>query len=111
MNGSRMSSRRTAGTCEVWRTGCSDRSARPTTMTAPIVGRSPAAARQLASRGRRRVRQAGSIGESDRNRRREVVEAFLAASRRGDFEALIALLDPDVVLRADRAAIQVGATT
>ena len=78
---------------------------------APIVGRSPAAARQLASRGRRRVRQAASIGESDRNRRREVVEAFLAASRRGDFEALIALLDPDVVLRADRAAIQVGATT
>jgi len=83
----------------------------PFDQIAPIVGRSPAAARQLASRGRRRVRQAGSIDESDRNRRREVVEAFLAASRRGDFEALLALLDPNVVLHADHAAVQVGATT
>ncbi len=83
----------------------------PFDQIAPIVGRSPAAARQLASRGRRRVRQAGSIDETDRNRRREVVEAFLAASRRGDFEALLALLDPNVVLRADHAAVQVGATT
>jgi len=73
---------------------------------APIVGRSPVAARQLASRARRRVQGAPSAPESDRARQREVVDAFLAASRGGDFSALLALLDPDVVLRADRAAVE-----
>src|SRR5438309_6840979 len=82
----------------------------PFDQIAPIVGRSPAAARQLASRGRRRVRGAGSAGDSDRARRTEVVEAFLAASRRGDFQALLALLDPDVVVRADPTAVEVGAS-
>jgi RNA polymerase sigma-70 factor (ECF subfamily) len=78
---------------------------------APIVGRSPAAARQLASRARRRVQGATAAQEADVARHREVVDAFLAASRGGDFDALLALLDPDVVLRADRAAVQAGATT
>jgi RNA polymerase sigma-70 factor (ECF subfamily) len=68
---------------------------------APIVERSPAAARQLASRARRRVRGTAPAHETDPARQREVVEAFLAASRAGDFEALVALLDPDVVLRSD----------
>jgi len=75
---------------------------------APIVERSPTATRQLASRARRRVQGAESIDErapTDAARRREVVEAFLAASRGGDFEALLAVLDPDVVLRADRALL------
>ena len=76
---------------------------------APMVGRSPAAARQLASRARRRVQGAATVPESDRVRQREVVDAFLAASRGGDFAALLALLDPDVVLRADPEAIRVGA--
>jgi RNA polymerase sigma-70 factor (ECF subfamily) len=76
---------------------------------APIVGRSPAAARQLASRGRRRVQGAGAVPDADRTRQREVVDAFLAASRGGDFDALLALLDPDVVLRADRTAVEFGA--
>ena len=76
---------------------------------APIVGRSPAAARQLASRARRRVRGADAVSGADVARRREIVEAFLAASRGGDLGALLALLDPDVVLRADAAAVQVGA--
>ena len=79
---------------------------------APIVGRSPAAARQLASRGRRRVRggaddEGGSAGDDER--RRSVVTAFLAASRNGDFAGLLTLLDPDVVLRADPAAVATGA--
>ena len=68
---------------------------------APIVGRSPAATRQLASRARRRVRGAAPVPDADLGRQREVVDAFLAASRDGDFGALIAVLDPDVVLRAD----------
>jgi RNA polymerase sigma-70 factor (ECF subfamily) len=72
---------------------------------APIVGRSPAASRQLASRARRRVRGA-EVAEVDRSRKREIVDAFLAAARGGDFEALLAALDPDVVLRADSAAVQ-----
>ncbi|HTJ74300.1 MAG TPA: sigma-70 family RNA polymerase sigma factor [Acidimicrobiales bacterium] len=76
---------------------------------APIVGRTPAAARQLASRARRRVQGAGPAGDTDLARRREVVDAFLAAARRGDFEALLAVLDPDVVLRADPASLQMGA--
>jgi RNA polymerase sigma-70 factor (ECF subfamily) len=77
---------------------------------APIVGRSPTAARQLASRARRRVRGAAAVPEAGLARRREVVDAFLAASRGGDFEALLAVLDPDVVLRADGAAVRLGAT-
>ena len=77
---------------------------------APIVGRSPASARQLASRARRRVWGAGTVPDADLTRQREVVDAFLAASRGGDFDALLAVLDPDVVLRADRAAVQMGAS-
>jgi RNA polymerase sigma factor (sigma-70 family) len=68
---------------------------------APIVDRSPAAARQLASRARRRVQGSSPVGDADPVQQREVVEAFLAAARDGDFDALVALLDPDVVLRAD----------
>lgn len=75
---------------------------------APIVERSPAAARQLASRARRRVRGTATVPEADLGRRRAVVDAFLAASRGGDFEALLAVLDPDVVLRADGAAVRLG---
>jgi RNA polymerase sigma-70 factor, ECF subfamily len=76
---------------------------------APIVGRSSVAARQLASRARRRVRGAAGTPEADRARQREIVEAFLAASRDGDFERLLTLLDPDVALRADRAAVEASA--
>ena len=76
---------------------------------APIVGRSAEAARQLASRARRRVRGASPAGGSDRERRREVVAAFLAAARSGDFEALLAVLAPEVVVRADAAAARLGA--
>lgn len=68
---------------------------------APIVGRTPTAARQLASRARRRVQGAAAVPDADLPRQREVVDAFMAASRAGDFEALVAVLDPDVVLRAD----------
>jgi RNA polymerase sigma-70 factor (ECF subfamily) len=68
---------------------------------APIVERSPAAARQLASRARRRVRGAAPTPDPDLDRQREVVEAFLAASRAGNFEALLEVLDPDVVFRVD----------
>jgi RNA polymerase sigma-70 factor (ECF subfamily) len=72
---------------------------------APIVGRSEAATRQLASRARRRVQGAPTIPDPDLSRQREIVNAFLAASRGGDFEALVSVLDPDVVLRADRGAL------
>lgn len=75
---------------------------------APVVGRSPAAARKLASRARRRVRGA-SIAELGGDHHREVVSAFLAAARDGEFEALLALLDPQAVVRADQAAVQLGA--
>ena len=75
---------------------------------APIVGRSPTAARQLASRARRRVQGAGAAADLDRARQREIVAAFLAAARGGDFGALLALLDPDVVFRADGAAVKAG---
>ena len=68
---------------------------------APIVGRSPTAARQLASRARRRVRGAAPTPGADVRRQREVVDAFFAAARDGDFDALVAVLDPDVVLRSD----------
>jgi RNA polymerase sigma factor (sigma-70 family) len=77
---------------------------------APIVGRSPAAARQLASRARRRVRGGATVPDGDLTRQREVVDAFLDASRGGDFDALLAVLDPDVVLRADRSAVPAGAS-
>jgi RNA polymerase sigma factor (sigma-70 family) len=76
---------------------------------APIVGRSPATTRQLASRARRRVRGATDVPDADLARQREVVEAFLAASRDGDFDALVAVLDPDVALRADDGALPVVA--
>jgi RNA polymerase sigma factor (sigma-70 family) len=69
---------------------------------APIVDREPAAARQLASRARRRVRGAAPVPDADLARQRTVVDAFLAAARDGDFDALVAVLDPDVVLRVDR---------
>jgi len=81
----------------------------PFDQIAPIVGRSPDAARQLASRARRRVHGA-TVPDADLTRQRTVVDAFLAASRDGDFDALLALLDPDVVLRADNAAVQAGAS-
>jgi RNA polymerase sigma-70 factor (ECF subfamily) len=68
---------------------------------APIVDRSPAATRQLASRARRRVRGAKLDGDADLTQQREVVDAFLAAAREGDFEGLVAVLDPDVVFRID----------
>jgi RNA polymerase sigma-70 factor (ECF subfamily) len=71
-----------------------------------VVGRSPTAARQLASRGRRRVQVAPAEPEADRVRQREVVSAFLVASRSGDFSALLAILDPEVVLRADAPAVE-----
>ncbi|PSL00578.1 RNA polymerase sigma-70 factor (ECF subfamily) [Murinocardiopsis flavida] len=76
---------------------------------ARIVDRSPAAARQLASRARRRVQGSLEAGGGVPERRREVVGAFLAAAHGGDFDALLTLLDPDVVLRADPAAVRMGA--
>ena len=76
----------------------------------PIVGRSPATARQLASRARRRVQGAATGPGADLARQREVVDAFLAASRGGDFAALVAVLAPEVVLRADAAAVRTGAS-
>jgi RNA polymerase sigma-70 factor (ECF subfamily) len=70
---------------------------------APIIERSPAATRQLASRARRRVEAEETVPDPDLGRQREVVGAFMAASREGDFEGLVAVLHPDVVLRADLA--------
>ena len=78
---------------------------------APIVGRSQAATRQLASRARRRVRGAATSPVAELARQREVVDAFLAAARDGNFGTLVAVLDPDVVLRADRPAVIAGAST
>ena len=75
---------------------------------APVVERSPTATRQLASRARRKVQEA-RMQPGEISRRREVVAAFLAASREGDFDALLTMLDPDIVLRADTAAAQMGA--
>jgi RNA polymerase sigma factor (sigma-70 family) len=74
----------------------------------PIVGRSPTAARQLASRARRRVQGTATVPDADLARQREVVDAFLAAARGGDFDALVAVLDPDVVLRSDGGALRPG---
>jgi ketosteroid isomerase-like protein len=68
---------------------------------APIVERSPEATRQLASRARRRVRGADPVPDADLTAQWEVVDAFIAAAREGDFDALVAVLDPDVVLRSD----------
>jgi RNA polymerase sigma factor (sigma-70 family) len=76
---------------------------------ASIVGRSPEATRQLASRARRRVQGTDTAPDVDVSRKRRIVDAFLAASRSGDFNALLAVLDPDVVLRADRVAVEAGA--
>jgi RNA polymerase sigma-70 factor (ECF subfamily) len=74
---------------------------------APIVGRSPAAARQMASRARRRVQGEVPPADPDLGAQQRVVDAFLAAARGGDFEALLEVLDPDVVLRADAGALPV----
>jgi RNA polymerase sigma-70 factor (ECF subfamily) len=74
-----------------------------------IIDRSPVAARQLASRARRRVQGAAAASDAARSRKREMVAAFLTASRGGDFGALLALLDPGAVLVADPAAVQMGA--
>jgi RNA polymerase sigma factor (sigma-70 family) len=87
-----------------------DMFAMPFDEIAPIVGRTPAAARQLASRARRRVQGATTGSPTDATRQREIVDAFLTASRDGDFESLLAVLDPDVVLRLDRGAVPVGAS-
>ncbi len=73
-----------------------------------IIGRTPEAARQLASRARRRVQGTAPSGQLDLFRRREIVAAFIAASRGGDFEGLLAVLDPDVVLRPDADAVRLG---
>jgi RNA polymerase sigma factor (sigma-70 family) len=78
---------------------------------APIVGRSSTTARQLASRARRRVRGVSTLPDADFTRQREVVDAFLAASRGGDFNALLTVLDPDVVFRADQIAATAGASS
>ncbi|SDI62775.1 RNA polymerase, sigma subunit, ECF family [Actinokineospora alba] len=78
---------------------------------AEIVGRTPAATRQLASRARRRVRGADPVTDADLPRRRQIVDAFLAASRGGDFDALLTVLDPDVVLRTDKAALVAAAAS
>ena len=77
---------------------------------APIVERSETATRQLASRARRRVRGATTAKDPDLARQREVVNAFLAASRAGNFDALLAVLDPNVVFRADHVAVAAGAS-
>jgi RNA polymerase sigma factor (sigma-70 family) len=77
---------------------------------APIVGRSPAATRQLASRARRRVRGVAAVPDTDVVRQREVVDAFLAAARDGDFDRLVEVLDPDVVLRGDGGDLRPGLT-
>jgi RNA polymerase sigma factor (sigma-70 family) len=78
---------------------------------APIVDRSPDAARQLASRARRRVQGGTATPDADIDTQREVLDAFLAAAREGNFEALLEVLDPDVVLRADRGAVAAGASS
>jgi RNA polymerase sigma-70 factor (ECF subfamily) len=74
---------------------------------ATIVGRSPAAARQLASRARRRVQGVAPVLDPDLTRQRAIVDAFLTAARNGDFDALLGALDPDVVVRSNGAEISV----
>jgi RNA polymerase sigma factor (sigma-70 family) len=78
---------------------------------APIVERSPIATKKLASRARHRIQGTATSPDTDRTRHRQVVDAFLAATRGGDIKALLAVLDPDVVRRADRAALPAGAAT
>jgi RNA polymerase sigma-70 factor (ECF subfamily) len=75
---------------------------------APVVGRTPDATRQLASRARRRVRGATVGSDADLARQREIVDAFRAASRDGDLDRLLALLDPEVVVRSDATAVSLG---
>jgi RNA polymerase sigma-70 factor (ECF subfamily) len=75
---------------------------------APIVDRSPEAARQLASRARRRVQGENTVPDADLDTQRKVVDAFLTAAREGDFEALLEVLDPDVVLRVDFGPLAPG---
>src|SRR5262245_52170519 len=77
---------------------------------AAVIGRSPVAARQLASRARRRVKGGPLNPDEDVARQRQVAAAFLAASRDGNFDGLLAVLDPEVVFRADRVATQMGGT-
>jgi ketosteroid isomerase-like protein len=81
----------------------------PVAEIAPIVGRSQIAAKKLASRARHRVHGTATIPRDDLARHQRVVEAFLAAARAGDMNALLAVLDPDVVRRGDRAALPAGA--
>src|SRR5438874_10639982 len=85
-----------------------DMFAMPFEEIAPIVERTPSAPRQLASRARRRVQGTAPATDADPARHRQVVAAFLAASRNGDFDALLSLLDPDVVLRADSTVVRMG---
>ncbi|WP_037312415.1 sigma-70 family RNA polymerase sigma factor [Amycolatopsis orientalis] len=77
---------------------------------APIVGRSPGATRQLASRARRRLQGSPTVPDADLARQREVVDAFFAAARGGDFDSLVSVLDPDVVLRAEGGVVPAGTT-
>jgi RNA polymerase sigma-70 factor (ECF subfamily) len=77
---------------------------------APVVGRSPTAARQLASRARRRVQGKAAEPDADRDAQRRVVDAFLTAARGGDMQGLLAALDPDIVVRSDAAARKLGAS-
>jgi len=87
-----------------------DMFAMPFDEIAPLVDRTPEAARQLASRARRRVRGSAPVPDADLSRQREVVDTFLAAARSGDFEALVGVLDPDVVLRVDPGTAFPGAS-
>jgi RNA polymerase sigma-70 factor, ECF subfamily len=82
----------------------------PFDQIAPIVDRSPEATRQLASRARRRVQGSAPVGDADHDQQQQVVDAFLAAAREGNFDALVSLLDPDVILRADSGPGLPGAT-
>jgi RNA polymerase sigma-70 factor, ECF subfamily len=82
----------------------------PFDQIAVILGRSPAAARQLASRARRRVRASATLPDADLAHQRKVVDAFLAAARDGDLDALVAVLDPEVVVRADWGGVPAGAS-
>ena len=81
-----------------------DTFAMPFDEIAPLVGRTPAAARQLASRARRRVRGSAELPPTDMANHRDVINAFLNASRNGDFDAMLAVLDPDIVFRVDATA-------
>jgi hypothetical protein len=82
----------------------------PFDQIAAILGRSPAATRQLASRARRRVRASATLPDADLAGQRKVVDAFLAAARNGDLDALVSVLDPEVVVRADWGGVPAGAS-